>query len=431
MNLPVDILVHISGPCRGTDDARYRKEALGFLNFETLGRQSLLEAEEQNNGGESLNRRESSKLRRGEPGQKQSHIPDNCTQHEHTPHTHRSIGADKLSNTLPRAFRTPYAHFATPSITRPTASTALPKTAIKETPHVLIARTPAPLRPRTAPTAPWNTHAAPFLRRTQSDSWQTPPSVIPDSQPTPPSTSLPEISSSPILKRPFFLSSSPSPNRPSESPIRKRTKLQTIPSPPSELHVSSVVATNRASITEELPTYSKPVPNPTSSSPPPPKLYPLEIHPPHPRTSNAHFKTHLTQSLSTLSNKLFKYYKPQTTTRQLLKSERGHWLLPLSTFDSMLLTKFWDFLSKFIGQGSAGFGTRCFREVVDVGNGKETGSDKENQTPQKQEEVAKVYCFGEVVGEIWIVLFLATERKIKGLGAEWIDASEEAVVIMN
>lgn len=69
--------------------------------------------------------------------------------------------------------------------------------------------------------------------------------------------------------------------------------------------------------------------------------------------------------------------------------------------------------------------------MVDVGSGKETGSDKENQSLVKQEEVAKIYCFGEVVGEIWIVLFLATERKIKGVGAHWIDASEEAVVIMN
>ena len=69
--------------------------------------------------------------------------------------------------------------------------------------------------------------------------------------------------------------------------------------------------------------------------------------------------------------------------------------------------------------------------MVDVGSRKETGSDKENQSPVKQEEVAKIYCFGEVVGEIWIVLFLATERKIKGVGANWIDASEEAVVIMN
>ena len=105
--------------------------------------------------------------------------------------------------------------------------------------------------------------------------------------------------------------------------------------------------------------------------------------------------------------------------------------MPFSTFDSTLLTKFWDFLGKFVGQGQAGFGTRCFREMVDVGSGRETGSDKENHNPGKQEEIAKIYCFGEVVGEIWIVLFLATERRIKGVGAKWIDAAGEAVVIMN
>ncbi|KAK3172698.1 hypothetical protein OEA41_006022 [Lepraria neglecta] len=433
MTHPIEILIHISGPSRGTDDARYRREALGLLNFEPVERHELQGSEEsgdRNDGKEHIIIRGSLKAQRAEPGQTQSNIRNSWTQHDHTPHMHRSGRADKPSKALPNAINTPLPQLMTPSITRPTPNSAIQRTTIKETPHLLIARTPALPRPRTAPTQPSNTHATPSLRRTQSDSWQTPPSVIPDSQPMPPSTSLPEISSSPILKRPYLLSSSPSPTRPPDSPLRKRARLQMVSSPPSELH-GAAAAADKAPTSEEAPTSSAVDPDSTSSSPPALKPNSLEIHPPHPKTSDAHFKTHLTPSLRTLSTKLLKYYKPHTTTRPLINVERGHWFVRLSTFDSTLLTKFWDFLGKFVGQGQAGFGTRCFREMVDVGNGKETGSDKENHTPGQQEEIAKIYCFGEVVGEIWIVLFLATERRIKGVGAKWIDAAGEAVVIMN
>lgn len=48
----------------------------------------------------------------------------------------------------------------------------------------------------------------------------------------------------------------------------------------------------------------------------------------------------------------------------------------------------------------------------------------------KQEEVVRIYCWGEVVGEIWVLLFMASSRKVKGAGARWIDAGGEVVVIM-
>jgi len=45
-------------------------------------------------------------------------------------------------------------------------------------------------------------------------------------------------------------------------------------------------------------------------------------------------------------------------------------------------------------------------------------------------EVVKVFCWGEIVGEIWILLFVASGRRVKGVGARWVDAGGEAVVVM-
>lgn len=55
--------------------------------------------------------------------------------------------------------------------------------------------------------------------------------------------------------------------------------------------------------------------------------------------------------------------------------------------------------------------------------------DGENQAPRPG-EVVKVYCWGEVVGEVWIMLFIASGRKIKEVDARWVDAGGAAVVVM-
>lgn len=55
---------------------------------------------------------------------------------------------------------------------------------------------------------------------------------------------------------------------------------------------------------------------------------------------------------------------------------------------------------------------------------------KGNEENGEEEEVAKIYCWGEVVGEVWLLLFLASDRRVIGAGAKWVDAGGEAVVVM-
>ena len=42
----------------------------------------------------------------------------------------------------------------------------------------------------------------------------------------------------------------------------------------------------------------------------------------------------------------------------------------------------------------------------------------------------KVYTWGEIASYIYLLLFLASERKIRKMGAQWRDCSEEVVVQM-
>ena len=101
--------------------------------------------------------------------------------------------------------------------------------------------------------------------------------------------------------------------------------------------------------------------------------------------------------------------------------------MPIDGWDEGLKQGFWKFLAEFIGHNQAGWGTWCVRETqepVRVGD-----SDKENHAPQPR-EVVKVYCWGEVVGEVWLLLFIGVGTKFKKIGARWVDAGGVAVVVM-
>lgn len=57
-------------------------------------------------------------------------------------------------------------------------------------------------------------------------------------------------------------------------------------------------------------------------------------------------------------------------------------------------------------------------------------SRKRDDKNVKRGKVCKVYCWGEIVPEIWLLLFMASHRQIKGCGAAWIDAGGEVIVQM-
>ena len=416
MTLSIEILVHISGSSRGSDDARYRKEAQELLEFEPVRRHEVLSLQRQKDGAYKFALKQ-----------------DIAREMDKTP-TKRPVGSvnalsssflQRLDDTTPHGECAGVPPFAVPVPLVPgstKSNTAVRGIGARPTPQLLIEQTPA-LPRRTTPTAAIPIEATLSRGWDESDSWKTPPGVIPDSQASCSPIGRRQISSSLRLKRALPSASSPSPTRGDSFKYGKRQRIQEAPSESSaqgraaESGATSVFSSSREAAHEN---------RLLSSS----DGLPLEIRPPRPRPSKAQFKTHLMPSLQTLSTALplAKYFTPSSQTRSLDKLERGHWSIPIKSWDEALVAKFWQFLAVFISEGRAGWGVWCSMELES--NRQNTGSNKENKDPDVREEVVKVYCWGEVVGEMWLVLFLASARKVRGVGARWIDAQGETMIQM-
>jgi hypothetical protein len=140
----------------------------------------------------------------------------------------------------------------------------------------------------------------------------------------------------------------------------------------------------------------------------------LQIRPPPPVISMTDFTpaSLLTESMERLAQKmpLQILYRPQYQTRDLRAMERGYWLVTCKTWTEEVRTSSWVFLGNFIEKGQAGWGVWCIREE-DFG-------------------IVKVYCWGAVVGYIYLLLYMASESKIKGTGACWIGGDGQAIIKM-
>ncbi|KAL2817317.1 hypothetical protein BJX63DRAFT_108968 [Aspergillus granulosus] len=194
---------------------------------------------------------------------------------------------------------------------------------------------------------------------------------------------------------------------------------------------------------------------------------PLEIKPPPPPISQSPFTTHITPTLEMLTDRLksLRTYNPTHQARDLHDLERGYWYLRInitslnsekpspvatspgpSTWDTPLFLKFWTFLSDFIAkEGRAGWGVWCIAEDESTTTSRTTGSPDTHEveegpgpplphsgtTPGNAQQLAvKVYAWGEIVSHIYLLLFLASERRVRKMGAQWRDARDEVVIQM-
>jgi hypothetical protein len=158
-------------------------------------------------------------------------------------------------------------------------------------------------------------------------------------------------------------------------------------------------------------------------------------------------------------------YKPSTQTRPLDPLERGYWLVHLAienqnqhhdpdpadplqnpnldpelgttnpiqkptensnpklkenarTWPYPLFHAFWSFLSDFVGRdGRAGWGVWCILEAAP-------------STLSHTHVSLKIYAWGEVAMHVYLLLYLASERRVRGMGVQWRDAREEVVIQM-
>ncbi|KAL9597854.1 MAG: hypothetical protein Q9219_004875 [cf. Caloplaca sp. 3 TL-2023] len=500
-----EILVHAAAPSRGSDDARYRKEASGILSgFEIVKRHpvlSRLTEDQRKDVQESWIDRDSNAH--------QALAQDSIASVDPTPRHH-----------LTNAFTT----WLTPTLASPSPQLLVSRTPVppplpdelpSRTPNFQVKRTPADQpRPKTAPSGPFAIQETPHLPRSFSDSFETPPSFIEDSQPT--------LSTQNHGKRPFEDHSSPSPTHypPPGAKRKKRGAEEELeiwtqpedtstpppsnnPQPASSANPDSTSATppltppphiqpptaarrERHHAKEQSETWTPPLgatstpPLPNNPSPPSPSIpnnpspSPSTIYrrretlPPRPKPGTGPFTTHLTRNLLLLQKHCPTFLQTVTPTRPITTLERGHWCFDIPAFSSSAAAaatnkdddgkgkwdeaareEMWGFLVDFVGGGGAGWGVwAVFEEfgggrLLDVayraahdGVGEESGWDGDTAARGggggggSGRGVVRVYCWGEVVAEVYTVLVLATRRKIKRCGAKWIDARGEVVVDM-
>ncbi|KAI1779971.1 hypothetical protein F4818DRAFT_401244 [Hypoxylon cercidicola] len=140
----------------------------------------------------------------------------------------------------------------------------------------------------------------------------------------------------------------------------------------------------------------------------------LEIRAPEPPVSvdDMDPRSFITPGLERLACDLDipKRYKPKEEARDLRPLERGYWRLDCSTMEPQLKRDTWAYLANYVGTGVAGWGIWCKRDT--------------------DFQWLRVYCWGSVAAHIYLLLYLATQRKIRYTGSSWIDAEGIPVIIM-
>lgn len=82
-------------------------------------------------------------------------------------------------------------------------------------------------------------------------------------------------------------------------------------------------------------------------------------------------------------------------------------------------------------EGKAGWGVRAFREVQPSPPSGETLGQGGAGAGERRREEIKIYCWGEVVGHVWLMLFVCSERRVKRMeGVVWKEGSGRVVVRM-
>lgn len=105
-----------------------------------------------------------------------------------------------------------------------------------------------------------------------------------------------------------------------------------------------------------------------------------------------------------------KHFNPTFQTRPCRPLERGYWLIHAENLGDLLKKRLWSYLLRVIPKGDLGWGISAERT--------------------NDWNTVRVYCWGGVAKEIYLMLFCASENKLKYGDACWKDADGEIVILM-
>lgn len=445
----VETLVHIYAPSGARDDANYRAHADACLDFQPVTRLRLSEQDVgMSEGNVEPDGRDELLQRKQIVGggitlrdQFDDSVFDDDTQKTRSLDSRASSGASQR----PPCFEFPLS--------------SAPKSSARV--EISLLSSAENSQSQDSPSAPPVPALPDFTSLEDSIPFGTPPNTVPDSQPVLTPAWDVERNNSPGNGRIRLLQvqGSQLSSQELQSPA-KRPRLS-VDFPPSS-GVASAAATLRTSSVSlaaqggDLTVLDYP----DSAAPPSISTLlsrlPMEVHPARPQPSTtAEFTTHITPTLHMLAEKmkLGRLFKPVHQARPLRTLERGYWYLrlpitanaaqgslnakgksrphephpwPIALFD-----RFWKYLSTLIGkEGRAGWGIWCICEA-DPGL---TPNLNDASCPNSADIclTVRIYTWGETAAHIYLLLYLASERKIKRLpGMEWRDGKEEPVIRMS
>ncbi|PVI03739.1 hypothetical protein DM02DRAFT_520230 [Periconia macrospinosa] len=145
---------------------------------------------------------------------------------------------------------------------------------------------------------------------------------------------------------------------------------------------------------------------------------PFEILPPPPEVTvdaPGALPSQITRFLAVIKSQNLERFKPLRTSRRLQNDERGHWMLECRSWALDVQLRFWASFGDRVRSGRIGWGVSIYRD----------------ETPLHGLGIVRVYCWGEIVEHIWILLWLCSEGRIVKSGSQWLDAGEEVIISMS
>ena len=485
----VEILIHKTAPSRGPDDARYRALAQAYLDFKPASRRRLQEGEVVENAGMNADSQLQEELLRStqeERESKASYRPEG--DEEETPASETSFeysftnrfgaGAGRAIESPVLSFNSAIDNADSPAFRWPAnrkdegseiigQQSQIPNSAGSwTTPRSVIADSqPEVNRALTVFSSPTRvlelylqklhssgekssgeTRSIESERRGSSERLSTSRSIQTSSSPhdgphsspspikslrgepqrihqqlthpaVPPSTQDPNIG----LKRKWPESSSDDTHISSSAPttLALRSSLLLPPqfSQPSKRQRTELVSTGEANKSDPVSsnkTTEAATSSPANTSISSPWSQSIEIRPRPPKTSSGDLTAEMliTDTLRQLAKKmsLSFFFRPHLQTRELRPMERGYWLVNCESWNEGLRGRCWNCLGNYIGKDLLGWGVWCVRD--------------ENYG------ILRVYCWGIIVGHIYLLLYMESEGKIKGKGACWIGGNGQAIIEM-
>lgn len=139
------------------------------------------------------------------------------------------------------------------------------------------------------------------------------------------------------------------------------------------------------------------------------------ILPPAPEVSIVQPQTLPTQITGYLAELLLKNPARFSASKQSSMpgfDERGCWAIECTTWERKAQLEFWNSLKQHVLSGRLGWGTTLHRE---------NGS-------KRNLGLVKLYCWGEIVEHIWLVLWLSSRGAIINNGTKWLNADGVATI---